>query len=136
MATDRRAFFQRMLALAAFPASGAAPIRRPPVFPPLSGRPADALAVRENAAIFQAEQLVASHPTNGDETSLPAYIGSFTKGLPHTQLGEVQPGTYETLLYALSTGQQADFENIDRGSGMKLVDPQAAYTFQMEGSDS
>jgi hypothetical protein len=76
------------------------------------------------------------HPVNGDETSLAAYIGSFTKGLPHTQLGEVQPGTYETLLHALATGSQADFENLDRGSGSKFINPLAAYAFQMEGADS
>jgi hypothetical protein len=76
------------------------------------------------------------HPVNGDETSLAAYIGSFTKGLPHTQLGEVQPRTYETLLHALATGSQADFENLDRGSGSKFINPLAAYAFQMEGADS
>lgn len=67
---------------------------------------------------------------------MPACIGSFTKGLPHTQLGEVEPGVYQTLLHALSTGKQVDFEAIDRGSGMRLVNPQAAFTFQMEGADS
>ena len=131
-----RPLFVLMLAFAALPASGIASIRRPPVFPPLSGRSEEALQIRENAAIFQAEQPAASHPTNGDETSLSAYVGSFTKGLPHTQLGEVEPGTYETLLHALSTGVQADFESLDRGSGAKFVSPLAAFAYQMEGADS
>lgn len=135
MAADhRRAFFQRMLALAAFPAGGVA-ARRPPLLP-ASGRQQTALQIRESTAVFQSEQPVASHPTNGDETSLPAYIGSFTKGLPHTQLGEVEPAAYQSLLYALSTGAQADFESLDRGSGAKFVDPLAAFAYQMEGADS
>jgi len=95
-----------------------------------------ALALREQVAIAQARQPVAVNASNGDETSLPAYIASFTKGLPHTQLGEVEPGAYETLLYALSTGKQTDFESLDRGSGMKLVNPQAAFAYQLEGADS
>ncbi len=132
---DRRRFFHKMLALAAFPATGAAAVRRP-VTPPPSSRQEQSLKLREDAAIFQSQQPPAAHPNNGDETSLPAWIGNFTKGLPHTQLGEVEPGTYETLLYALSTGQQSDFEALDRGSGTKFVDPLAAFAFQMEGADS
>jgi membrane-associated phospholipid phosphatase len=135
MPADRRAFFQKMLALAAFPSTGAAAIRKR-VASELSTRQQQALDLREDAAIFQSQQPPAAHPTNGDETSLPAYIGNFTKGLPHTQLGEVEPGTYETLLYALSTGRQSDFEALDRGSGTKFVDPLAAFAFQMEGADS
>ena len=54
----------------------------------------------------------------------------------HTQIGEVEPGTYETLLHALSTGEQSDFEGLDRGSGTKFVDPLSAFAFQMEGADS
>jgi len=135
MATDRRSFFRNVLALAATQSSGAGAIRRPPS-PARPTRQQEALAIRENAAIFQADQPVPSHPTSGDETSLPSYIGSFTKGLPHTQLGEVEPGTYETLLHALSTGVQSDFEALDRGSGAKFVDPLAAFAFQMEGADS
>jgi hypothetical protein len=132
----RRAFFQRLLALGAVTASSGNGSRRPPFLPLPPGRQQEALQIRENAAISQSGQPVASHPTNGDEASLPAYIGSFTKGLPHTQLGEVEPGTYETLLHALSTGVQADFEALDRGSGAKFVNPLAAFAFQMEGADS
>ena len=133
MPAGRRAFFQNLLALTAAPALGPAAIRRP-VNP--SMRAQQALALRESAAVWEAEQPVGAHPTNGDESRLPSYAGSFTKGLPHTQLGEVEPGTYETLLYALSTGKQADFEALDRGSGAKLVSPLAAYAFQLEGADS
>ncbi len=132
---DRRKFFGKILALAAAPASAGASVRKPPAGPP-AGRSQNAYSVRVDAAVAEAGQTTAAHPANGDETSLPAYIGSFTKGLPHTQLGEVQPGTYETLLHALSTGSQADFENIARGSGAKFINPLGAFAYQMEGADS
>ena len=48
----------------------------------------------------------------------------------------MEPEAYESLLRALSTGQQTDLENISRGSGVKLVNPQSAFAFQMEGADS
>jgi hypothetical protein len=92
--------------------------------------------MRQKAALFQCEQPEAAHLTNGDETSLPNYIGSFCKGLPHAQNGEVVPTAYQSLIAALSTGTVSALENIDRGSGMKLVDPLASLTYQMEGADS
>lgn len=95
-----------------------------------------ALEIRRDAALAQSLVPVADHAANGDEDAMPGYSGSFTKGLPHTPLGEAQPGSYETLLRALSTGRQADFESIDRGAGTKFVDPMSAFAFQMEGADS
>jgi len=131
----RRAFFRQMAALATARAAGAAtPVPRLPAI--ADPRQEAALNVRERAAVAQCQQAAATHTANGDESSLPNYIASFTKGLPHTQLGEVEPGTYQTLLYALSTGKQSDFESLDRGSGMKFVDPLSAMAYQMEGADS
>lgn len=95
-----------------------------------------ALAVRQNAALFENSQPPATQANNGDEGGLPAYIASFTKGLPHDEANLVVPGAYESLLHALSTGKQADFEAIQRGSGMKLVDPQSAFTYELMGADS
>jgi membrane-associated phospholipid phosphatase len=56
--------------------------------------------------------------------------------MPHTQEGEVEPGKYETLLRALATGRHEDFEAVARGSGRKLVNPQGAFAFSLEGGDS
>jgi hypothetical protein len=131
---NRRAFFSQALALAGASAAQGTVLRRPPTLG--SSRQQEALQIRQSAARFQSEQPEASHETNGDETALPAYIGSFTKGLPHTQSGEVEPGAYESLLQALSTGELIPLESIRRGSGMKFIDPLAALAFQMEGADS
>jgi hypothetical protein len=95
-----------------------------------------ALEVRQATALAQSSQPLTPQLANGDETAFPRWIAAFTKGLPHTQLGEVEPGSYETLLAALSTGTHADFEHIARGSGRRLVSPQAAFAFHLEGGDS
>jgi membrane-associated phospholipid phosphatase len=92
--------------------------------------------IRQNAALFQSTQAPATQASNGDETNLPGYIGCFTKGLPHDETNLVEPSAYQSLLHALSTGQYADFEAISRGSGTKLVDPQSAFTYELEGADS
>jgi hypothetical protein len=126
---DRRAFFRRVLG-----AAGAALAKATPASP--NERQQQATQIRQQAAAAQGSKPYADHATNGDETSLPGYVACFTKGLPHMQAGEVQPSAYEALLHALSTGKQADFESLDRGSGMKLVNPQASYAFQLEGADS
>src|SRR5437870_153061 len=109
-ASDRRTFFKRALALASLPAAANGTLGpRSSNSDDAAQRRQAALEIRQNAAMAQSLQPIADHVSNGDEASLPAYIASFTKGLPHTQLGEVQAGAYETLLYALSTGKQADF---------------------------
>jgi hypothetical protein len=134
---DRRSFLRGLVGTAGLVAPGRAQSvanRRPPA--DLNQRSQAALRIRQEAALFQCSQPPAIPVANGDETSLSNYIASFTKGLPHIQLGEVEPGTYQTLLYALSTGKQSDFESLDRGSGMKFVNPEAAFAFQMEGADS
>jgi len=135
MTRNRRAFVQKLLTLSALPSTAPAITRNPPSIPNPT-RQQSALEIREAAARFECAQPIAPQPTNPDETTLPAFIGNFTKGLPHTQLGEVEPGTYQTLLYALSTGKQSDFEALDRGSGSKFIDPLAAFAYQMEGADS
>jgi hypothetical protein len=129
---NRRGFFLKMAALAAMPAAGRTASRRLPS----DSRQQEALRIRESAALSESQQPQVSHPTNGDETSLPAYIGNFAKGLPHSQLGEVEQSAYQSLLSALSAGTQTAMEGIERGSGMKLVNPLCSLAFQMEGADS
>ncbi len=102
----------------------------------IAQRDQTALNIRDTAALFENEQVAAVQANNGDETNLPDYIGCFTKGLPHDALTDVEPSSYQSLLQAISSGKQSDFENIIRGSGMKLVDPQAAYAYELEGPDS
>lgn len=99
-------------------------------------RKVTALKLRTEAATSQAGQAVSPQSPNGDEAAVSGWNACHTKGLPTTQIGEVQPGTYETLLRAIDSGKHADFETIARGSGRRLADPQAAYAYSLEGGDS
>jgi len=94
-----------------------------------------ALRLRQQTAVAQNSVIAEGWAENGDEISHARWIAAFTKALPHNQLGEVQPGAYETLLEALRTGDPADFEKIARGSGRRLKCPQGAYAYSLEGGD-
>ncbi len=100
-----------------------------------------AYRVRQKCALEERKQPLSSHPTNGDEDAYPSRIGSFTKGLPSNDFGEVDPNAYETLLHALETGKPAHFESIPHGTfapewRQKFVNPQAALAFDLQGADS
>jgi len=99
-------------------------------------RARDALQLRQRLAQQDFQRNLPPHPDNGDEQAYPSRIGSFSKGLPHNDLGEVDLAAYQTLLHALASGAPSDFEKITLGLGRKLTDPQAGLAFGMEGSDS
>ena len=87
---------------------------------------------------------VRSQPTfagmnNGDDDRYPDRRGSFTKGLPHNNLGEVHPGAYMQLLSALRSGSPSAFEAVPLGGApraRKLLNPQAGLAFDTEGFDA
>lgn len=96
-----------------------------------------AYQIRHQAAIYQRIlPLPDHHPTNGDEELYPNQIASYSKALPHNQLGEVDLTAYDAMIRALTTGNPGDFENIPLGLGRKLTNPQAALAFELEGPDS
>ncbi len=132
--TNRRGFLRNAVALAGGGSLKATQTRQPSG--PSSPRAAQALTIRRSCAAWQCDRPEDAHPTNGDEAALRAYIGNFTKGLPHAQNGEVDGSAYQSLLGALQTGTVAAIESIERGSGAKLVNPMADLSFQMEGADS
>lgn len=135
--SNRRKFIQALsglgtLALSTQEGHGAA---RPTDVRAPDDRAQAALQMRENAAVFQCMHSPALQQNNGDEVSVSGYAACFTKGLPHDQQGMVDASAYGSLLRALATGRHSDFEQIERGSGMKLVNPQAAFTYELEGAD-
>jgi membrane-associated phospholipid phosphatase len=93
------------------------------------------LQVRNQAANYQFNQPVPDHPANGDD-DYASKFASFTKGLPHNNLGEVDPSAYQKLRRAMRTGQPADFDAIPMGGSVKLVNPQSAFAYELEGADS
>lgn len=139
MPSNRRSFFRQIAGVAGAAGAASLPALASAYHPParrLPPRQEAALQIRTTAAVAQSLAPAPGSLNNGDEANLPGYIGSFTKGLPENQLGEVDASAYETLLHALSTGRHADFEDVTRGSGMKLVNPESAFTFGLEGADS
>ena len=82
--------------------------------------------IREEAAEIAFLRPHAEQLNNGSEAAFPTYIANHTKGLPHNQLGEVEPGAYQSLLKALCSGKPEDFEQIPRGcsSSAKLDLPE------------
>lgn len=95
----------------------------------------EAFRVRLEAALFQKNLPLPGHPCNGDEDLFPNKIGNYSKGLPHNLLGEVNLNAYKALIIALTTGDPDNFESIPLGGVAKFTNPQAAYAFDMAGSD-
>jgi hypothetical protein len=98
-------------------------------------------AIRHATEQFNRRLSIPDHPDNGDEANYPNKIGSYSKGLPHNSLGEVDRDAYNALIHALNTGQPTDFENIPMGCPVpadqrKLVNPMAGLAFDLEGTDS
>jgi len=99
------------------------------------------LLLRTQAALAQRAKTIPAHPTNGDEELYASKIANFSKGLPHNALGEPQVAAYGALVKALTTGNPQDFEAVPLGSPdptkqRRMVDPQAALAFDIEGADS
>ena len=94
-----------------------------------------AFIIRRDAALFQRDRSDAVSISNGDEQLYPNRIASFSKCLPHNQLGEVDLNAYNALIRALNSGHKSDFESIPLGGTVKLANPQSAYCFGLEGAD-
>ncbi|MGH7793268.1 MAG: vanadium-dependent haloperoxidase [Thermodesulfobacteriota bacterium] len=95
-----------------------------------------AFQIRLRAAEFERNLPLPDHPCNGDEELYPNKIASYSKSLPHNNLGEVVLDAYHVLIQALTTGNPVDFEHIPLGGVRKLANPRAAQVFELEGPDS
>jgi len=102
--------------------------------------------IRIDAANAQRAVPIPDHPDNGDEVRYPSKIGNYSKGLKHDpSTGEVDSTAYAALLAAIASGNDADFDSlVTRGlygcpdplRQRRQVNPQSAYTFDLEGTDS
>lgn len=101
-----------------------------------SNRYMKAYKCRMDAAKMARQRPLVNHTGNGDEERYPNKIGSFTKSLPHNQLGEVDLAAYATLVRARETQDPKLFEEIRLGSQRKLTSPQAGLAMDLEGPDS
>ena len=99
-------------------------------------RAANALLMRQIAAVMQRQRVPESTVTNGDEQLYPNFIASATKGLLHSQLGLVDIPSYQSVLTAVYSQKHSDAEAIILGYGRKLVDLEAGFAYDLEGGDS
>ena len=128
---DRRDFLLQVGGLA-----GGSAVARRPLPRKSSPRAANALLLRQIAAVLQRQRPPEAETTNGDEELYPNKIASATKGLPHSQLGEVELPAYQSLLTALTSQKHSDAENIIIGFGRKLVNLESGFAYDLEGGDS
>jgi hypothetical protein len=107
----------------------------------VSPRATQSYNLRVQAATAERDLPELPQTPNGDETLYANKIGSFSKGLPHNNLGEVDLAAFNAMVNAMNTGNPADFEAIPLGAASpavqrKLVNPQCGIAFEMQGADS
>lgn len=95
-----------------------------------------------NLRTMQENKNILPTENNGDEKNVPNFASQFSKTLEHSAVDGILTSTgmqnYQQLVKAMNTGIQADFNAIVRAPGatVKLVNPQSALAFCMEGCDS
>ena len=104
-------------------------------------RARDAYRIRVDAASVEREAPQPDHVDNGDEALYATRIGNYSKGLPHNDLGEVDPYAYDLFTQAMHTGTQAAMDQIPMGNPdpsnrLKLVNPCSGIAFDLQGADS
>ena len=132
LALDRRAFVRRLGAgnrrgRARRRRTGSQPRPKPPAPRPVPG-PMPRDGRRRTASAWTPRSWRASGPSvaqspNGDEDRYTNRIASYSKGLPHDGLGEVDPRAYDTLLRAFRSGDPSDFERINAGARPEADEP-------------
>ncbi len=141
---NRRTFLNKLAGAAALAVTTSA-IEMAPLAKPVRGqdrqsegreRTRAAFEIRERAAKREWEVTIPDQVTNGDERRYPNFIGNYSKGLPHTAMGEVDEAAYQQLLKASHEGTVEAFESIPLGGNVKLANPMAGIAFDLEGTDS
>ncbi|MGQ0613306.1 MAG: vanadium-dependent haloperoxidase [Planctomycetaceae bacterium] len=99
-------------------------------------RSAAAHAVRNAAAQLAFGRGLPIQVANGDETRIPAYAASYSKGLPHDARGFVIPTAFEALLSAVRREEKNAFESVPLAGPRRLVNPMAGAAFDLQGPDS
>jgi hypothetical protein len=95
-----------------------------------------AFLARQDAAQLQSHDFRYGQDRNNDDI-LPGFVGAFTKGLPHNDLGEVDTSAYSLLLNALTSGVAADLAAVPVGTpGARLVNPRAGRNLSLVGQDA
>jgi hypothetical protein len=92
--------------------------------------------LRLQAANFEQQNAVTSHPVNGDSLRYSNKIANFSKGLPHNNLGEVDVKVYKALVLAVKRIDFAGIEALPLPGTLPLINPLGGQTFDIEGPDA
>jgi hypothetical protein len=92
--------------------------------------------VRVDAAKLDRSRPLPTNVATGDEAAVSNFASCYSKALPHDDLGEVDAAAYAALLTAVDTGDPVDFAAIPIGGTVKLENPQAGLSFDLQGTDS
>jgi hypothetical protein len=106
----------------------------PPTTPLDPNRRDTARSKRVQAADIAYNRVHPCHVNNCEERS--SLVASYSKGLVHDGNGDVDPASYQSLLNAVASRNPADFEAIQLGGPLKLVNPQGGLAFDLEGRDA
>jgi hypothetical protein len=103
-----------------------------------AGRQRRVLETRREAAQAEFQHSPPTHATNLDEERYEDRRASFSKTMPHNNLGEVDPEAYRQWLAILSNGDPAGFDQVPRDPQAveRLNDPQATYAIDLVGPDA
>lgn len=107
-------------------------------FLPSVQRRVQALRIRQQAALIHFLERIPPQFSNGDEERYADKRASFSKGLAHNALGEVDLAAFAAFRRALDRGVPAELEAVPLSpiAARKLVNPQGAYAFDMTGVDA
>ncbi len=94
---------------------------------------ADAIAQTRSEA--HNSEPVSMPPTNGDEEAFPAGTASFTKTLPHNDVGDVDPEVFAAFVAAVTVGDAGLVDGLPSGGPRRLANPLAAHCFSLGGAD-
>lgn len=91
--------------------------------------------LRMERAVTNAAKTVPCQTPNGDETLYPKKIGSFSKGLQHNSVGEVDETQFAQFVTAIETN---NYDAMPRATDAerRFVNPQASVAFDLIGGDS
>lgn len=91
---------------------------------------------RKRVALRYKQADLPAQPNNGDDQRYAARLGSYTKGMPHNALGEVDAAAYDTYLQAIETGDRDLFEQVPTPGNITLRNIQNIWSMDPLGPDS
>ena len=100
-----------------------------------AGRRAEAHRLRVKASKRHLTARLPLQTDNGDELRYADFRSSYSKGLPHDAIGEVDPAAFLALRAAGESNSGAAWEAVPLGGARKQVSPQGSLSFELSGID-